>query len=110
MVGTESNPELLTPDEAAAYLRLDRETVYRYIRSGKLVASKLGRHYRIPRRSVEQLLMNTRVYPGREWTWEQIEAFVEADTLNENARKVVEHFSKVMEQDGHTPVKLAQKP
>lgn len=39
---TNQTPEILTPEQVAAYLQIDRETVYRYIRDGKLVASKLG--------------------------------------------------------------------
>jgi excisionase family DNA binding protein len=49
-------PEILIPEKAAAYLQIDRETVYRYIRDGKLVASKLGHTYRIPKRSIDLLL------------------------------------------------------
>lgn len=42
--------DVLTPQEVAEYLQLTPDTVYRYIREGKLVASKPGRTYRIPRR------------------------------------------------------------
>ena len=46
--------EILTPEQAADYLQINRETVYRYIRSGKLVASPLG----------------TAIgYPGEAWTF-----------------------------------------
>ncbi|MFU8772668.1 MAG: helix-turn-helix domain-containing protein, partial [Anaerolineales bacterium] len=48
--------EIFTPEQAAEYLQLDRETIYRYIRQGKLVASKFGRAYRIPKRSIDLLL------------------------------------------------------
>ena len=54
------NREVLTPDQAADYLQVNRETIYRYIREGKLVASKLGRTYRVPKRSLELLLWATR--------------------------------------------------
>ena len=42
--------EVMTPEQAADYLQVNRETVYRYIREGKLVASRLGRAYRLPKR------------------------------------------------------------
>ena len=34
--------DVLTPQEVADYLQLAPDTVYRYIREGKLVASKMG--------------------------------------------------------------------
>ena len=40
---SEKFPEVLTPEQAADYLQVNRETIYRYIRDGKLIASKLGR-------------------------------------------------------------------
>jgi len=51
--------DVLTPQQVAEYLQLAPETVYRYIRSGKLAASKLGRQYRISRESVELFLLAT---------------------------------------------------
>ncbi len=48
--------ELLTVDEAAARLKVQPDTVRRWLRSGKLRASKLGRDWRIPASSVEGLL------------------------------------------------------
>lgn len=72
----ERSRDIFAPTQAAEYLHLDRETIYRYIRQGKLVASKLGRKYRIPKSSVDLLLWATRTrdditlreYPkGPEW-------------------------------------------
>lgn len=42
----------LTPEEAAKILRVDRRTVYEWLRSGKLKAVQFGRTWRIPRNSV----------------------------------------------------------
>ena len=100
MVQIENTPDILTPDEAAVYLRIDRETVYRYIRAGKLEASRLGRHYRIPRRSIEQLLIATRVQPVRVWSDEQIKDFMGEDTLNDKARLVTKTFDAVRTANG----------
>jgi len=57
-VATEAieNQELLTVDQAAAYLQLHRVTIYKYIRTGLLPAARLGKLYRIYRRDVEALL------------------------------------------------------
>jgi excisionase family DNA binding protein len=82
-------PDILTPEQAAAYLQVDRETVYRYIRDGKLVASKLGRAYRIPKRSIDLLLWITRTRPDislREYTGAEIEAFQADDALEAEAQ------------------------
>ena len=57
---TDSLPEVLTPEQAADYLQVSRETIYRYIHRGQLTAFKLGRVYRIPRNSLELLFWATR--------------------------------------------------
>jgi excisionase family DNA binding protein len=91
--------DIFTPDQAADYLQVDRETVYRYIRDGKLVASKLGRAYRIPKRSIDLLLWSTRTRPDitlREYTGAEIDEFMVADALDEDAQTI-------MQQIGHSP-------
>jgi excisionase family DNA binding protein len=87
--------DVLTPDQAADYLQVNRETIYRYIRQGKLVASKLGRTYRVPRRSLDLLLWSTRTREDitlREYTGTEIEGFLEDDILDDEARDVAERF------------------
>ncbi len=89
--------ELLTPEQAAEYLQIDRETIYRYIRQGKLVASKLGRAYRIPRQSIDLLLWTTRMRPDitvREYTGSEVTEFIEADTLDEETRAIADWFTR----------------
>src|SRR5215217_4227408 len=97
MMEARRSSEIMTPDQAADYLQVDRETVYRYIRSGKLDASKLGRSYRIPRQSIELLLLATRTRPYiklREYTDEQITQFVEDDVLTGEALDVARRFEQ----------------
>jgi len=87
--------EILTPEQAADFLQVDRETVYRYIRQGKLVASKLGRKYRIPRRSLDMLLWTTRTREDislREYTGRDIVEFMQADQLDEEAQEIAQRF------------------
>ena len=89
----------MTPDQAADLLQVDRGTVYRYIRSGKLDASRLGRSYRIPRQSVELLLLATRTRPDirlREFSDEQVEGFLENDVLEGEALAVAQRFDRLM--------------
>jgi excisionase family DNA binding protein len=88
-------PDIMTPDQAAAYLQVNRETVYRYIREGKLIASRLGRAYRIPRRALDSLLWTTRTRQDiilREYTGEQIAAFLADDQLDERAQEIAKRF------------------
>jgi excisionase family DNA binding protein len=95
MLTTDRVPEIMTPEQAAAYLQVNRETIYRYIRQGKLRASRLGRTYRIPRQSVELLLWTTRVRPDihvREYSRDEIEQFLRDDALSDGARIVTESF------------------
>jgi excisionase family DNA binding protein len=39
--------ELLTPEEAARWLRISKRTLYEYMRSGELPAIKIGPQWRI---------------------------------------------------------------
>ena len=101
MTPTEQSREILTPEQAADYLQVNRETIYRYIRDGKLIASKLGRAYRIPKDSLDRLLLVTCTRPDiqlREFTDEEIDQFLEEDELTGKAKEVAEQFRKVMEQ------------
>ena len=87
--------EVLTAEEAADYLQVNRETIYRYIREGKLVASKLGRTYRVPKRSLELLLWATRTREDitlREYTGEEIAGFMADDQLDDEAQAVISRF------------------
>ena len=96
MTSLESPRDVRTPEQAAQYLQVGRETIYRYIREGKLVASKLGRSYRVPKRSLELLLWATRTRPDitlREYTSDQIAEFIRSDQLDEEAQQIVQRFS-----------------
>ena len=87
--------EIFTPEQAADYLQVDKETIYRYIRQGKLVASRLGRTYRIPRGSIDLLLWATRTREDitfREYTGREIAEFIKADQLDEEAKKIADRF------------------
>jgi excisionase family DNA binding protein len=86
----EKSREVYTPEQAAEYLQVSRETIYRYIRTGKLVASKLGRTYRVPKRSLELFLWETRTREDmtlREYTGEETSTFVESHQVDEEAYK-----------------------
>ena len=99
----ERTREILTPEQAADYLQINKETVYRYIRDGKLAASKLGRTYRIPRRSLELLLWTTRTRPDltlNDYSTEQIAEFMRADQLGPATQQIADRFGKATERKG----------
>lgn len=49
-------PDLLTVDEAAAFLRIGRNAAYQAVQRGDLYAIRLGRSWRVPRASLERLV------------------------------------------------------
>jgi excisionase family DNA binding protein len=89
-----SFPEILTPEQAAEYLQVSRETVYRYIRQGKLAASRLGRSYRVPKRNLDLLLWENRTkqMPLRQYTREEVEVFLRKDELDAKAAQIAQRF------------------
>jgi excisionase family DNA binding protein len=44
----------MTIDETADYLRLSRETLYKYVQRGVIPAAKVGRHWRFDRQAIDQ--------------------------------------------------------
>ena len=48
--------ELMTVEQVAAYLQLNKLTVYKFIRSGELQALRLGRSFRVRRGDVDEFL------------------------------------------------------
>lgn len=56
--------DLMTPEQVAKYLQLNKDTVYRLIRSHRLAASKIGRTYRIPREDLESFLLTNSNRPS----------------------------------------------
>jgi excisionase family DNA binding protein len=93
--------EIFTPEQAADYLQVDRETIYRYIRDGKLVASKLGRAYRIPKRSIDLLLWSTRTRQDislREYTGTALAEFLATDALDDEALAVIQQVTSNTDQ------------
>ena len=85
--------DVLTPQEVAEYLQLAPETVYRYIRQGKLVVSKIGRQYRIPRENVELFLLVTSTAgetPLRTFSDRQIQEWLEEDRIDQDTRSIGE--------------------
>lgn len=49
-------PDILTPEQVASYLQLNKDTVYHLIRDHLLAAVKIGRSYRIMRSDLDTFL------------------------------------------------------
>ena len=52
-------PDFYLVDELAEKLRVNRMTIYRYIKAGKLHAHKTGKEYRIARAEFDRFLKAT---------------------------------------------------
>lgn len=88
-----TDPDILTAKQAADYLQVNRETIYRYIRDGRLNASRIGRSYRIRKQSLDLLLAATSTRPDiqlRTYTDQQLDEFLEQDQLDAETRAVIE--------------------
>lgn len=102
----EQTRDIMTPEQAAAYLQINKETVYRYIRDGKLVASRLGRAYRIPKANIDALLWATRTRQDvrlREFTDAEIVAFEEEDRLASDALQIARQIDRISKKPPARP-------
>ena len=66
-MSTDSKPawsDILTVDQVAAYLQLNRLTIYRYIRRGQLRAAKVGKAYRVRKADVDVFLDSLQIRPA----------------------------------------------
>jgi excisionase family DNA binding protein len=55
-IATDKMDDLLTTHDVQALLRLDRTTIYRMIKTGRLSGARVGQQWRLPRQNVEALL------------------------------------------------------
>lgn len=93
-------PEVLTPEQVADYLQVEPGIVRELIRDEQLIASRIGDDYRVQRRHVDLLLWTTQNkpdFPLREYTDEEIEAFLKEDELNDETKAIVESFTRMMD-------------
>ncbi|MEW6142137.1 MAG: helix-turn-helix domain-containing protein [Chloroflexota bacterium] len=100
----EALDKVLTPEQVAEYLKLNRETIYRYIREGKLSASRFGRSYRITGRDLELFLLAASTSPvAREALFSRLQDIAErnrAIPFEEVERDVAEAISIVAKSAG----------
>lgn len=92
--------EIMTPEQVADYLQLTTDYVYRLIRQQKLAASKIGRHYRIPREDVETFLLAHSTRPGvRQALFQRVMDFAEQHNPGLSSDDVLEELERMDEED-----------
>lgn len=58
--------DIMTVEQVAGYLQLNKLTVYKYVREGRISAAKLGKAYRIRKSDVDWFLETQKMRPRRE--------------------------------------------
>lgn len=53
----ERRPQIMTIVEVAKYLRVNRSTIYRFIRNGQISAIKIGNQWRFRKETIEKFLL-----------------------------------------------------
>ncbi len=48
---------VITPEDAADMLGCGMNTIYRILKEGKLKAMRIGRHWKIPKRAVQEFIL-----------------------------------------------------
>jgi excisionase family DNA binding protein len=90
----------MTAQQAADYLQVSRETIYRSIRMGELRASRVGRTFRITMMDIDLMIWEIRTgqpRPFRVYTSEEIEEFMRLDELDEETAKIAQSFLSRMD-------------
>ena len=93
--------DVFTTEQAAQYLQVSRETIYRYIHEGKILASRVGRGYRIPRRSLDLLLWTTQsrqIVSLRNYAEHEIAEFLAVVKLDDDTNRVIQQFVSASSQ------------
>src|SRR5690242_8267134 len=91
--------EIMTPEQVAEYLQLNKDTVYRLIRSHQLAASKIGRTYRIPKEDVDAfLLSNSSRSRVRQALFKRVLDFAEQHNPGLSSDAVLEELEQMDEE------------
>lgn len=53
------NDQVLTIDELAAYLKVSKSSLYKWLTQGKIPGQKLGKHWRFSKPVIDRWLANT---------------------------------------------------
>lgn len=87
--------DIMTPEQVADYLQLDKETVYRLIRDRKLAATRIGRAYRIPRADLDAFMLAHSTRPEvRRALFDQVLAYAERENPGVNSDDLLEELER----------------
>ena len=99
----EALKEVMTPEQVADYLQLNKDTIYRYIREGKLIASRFGRNYRVTKANIELFLLATSTSPvDREALFNRLESMAERNKeipFEEVKKDVTEAIAEIRQRN-----------
>jgi excisionase family DNA binding protein len=91
--------DVMTPEQVADYLQLNKDTVYRLIRQRKLAASQIGRAYRIPKEDLETFLLSNSTRPDvREALFRRVMDFAERHNAGLSSDEVLEELERMDEE------------
>jgi len=96
--------EIMTPQQVAEYLQLTPDTVYRYIREGRLAASRFGRQYRVPKKNVDLFLLTTSTVGGarlRSFSRNEVNEWLEEDQIDEETQSTGKKLLGALKQSRH---------
>ena len=96
--------EIMTPQQVAEYLQLTPDTVYRYIREGRLAASRFGRQYRVPKKNVDLFLLTTSTVGGarlRSFSRNEVNEWLEEDQIDEETQSTGKKLLGALKQARH---------
>ena len=66
MSGQTEIREILTTEEAAEFLRVSQHTIWRWCKTGRLPAFRIGREWRIRREGIEALIEELEANDGHD--------------------------------------------
>ena len=87
--------EVMTTGQAAEYLQVSEEAIVQYITDGRILAAKLERGYRIPRRQLDVLLWAARDRTDielRSYSADAIAGFLRDDEPDEVAASIMKRI------------------
>ena len=88
--------DVMTPEQVAEYLQLDKETVYRLIRDRKLAATRIGRAYRIPRADLDAFMLAHSTRPEvRQALWDRVLAYAERENPDGDSDEILEWLERL---------------
>lgn len=92
-------PDVLTPEQVADYLQLDKETIYRLIHDRKPAATRIGRAYCIPRADLDAFMLAHSTRPKvRDALFERALSYAERENPGVDSDAILEELERLDEE------------